>query len=1172
MVTIREDMQVGLGVYDVDNFTRDLKRADDAVAQYASGTQSATDRVQSRLDAVARKTKTVADQINANLRVATEFNYNARASDISAYGKTLDGLKAKYDPLAAAAEKYKVAVTEVTVAQKMGILTQDQATAAIQRTNAAYAQESIALQSAQNGLDVMRAKINPYVAARNSYLTQQKLINEALKIGAVNEMEAAQAMERAKSSFSGQLTSLRSTGQALNAGGKSWRNFGAIIQNAGYQVGDFAVQVASGQGVIRPFIQQGTQMVSFFGAWGAAVGAALAVAGAFYAALADTGDATDHLADASKKAADAQDLLQQVMGDSIKSTMDNRAQALLAAQSAEAQARSEIHLAESILARRQAELAATQTALPFDVTGAGADMANRQRSQIDEQMAIIADAQARVEDLKIGISEVLATPTQEAAQAADKVRSVTDALRENITQIGQSAREQAIYNQLKAAGVDADSAAGREIAALAGREYDLQAARKMGEKASQDALTAEKNLQAARGAASKYIDDIARENRELQLQIDGHKELVPALQDEVRLREQLQKAGLSQEEQASYLGQLKAVTDQQRELNETLDAQQQLQKETEKAAEDARREAEKAIEDQTRAANQRVDDIVQYGGDAFADMFAENSRGWAGMWDNMKQTALQTLARITADFALRPIVVSIVAATTGMALSQDGTSIVSSAAASGSGGGVSGLGSLTSVGKGLLNNGLYSNTLAGYGSSLATSSLGQSLGLGYTTAKTGLHLTAAGESLSGAFGNLGYGAIGGIAGSLLGLGTGNQWANAGLSTAGSLAGSMAGTGIAGALGMGAAAGSWAGPVGAAAGALAALAAGSLFGAKKSVGPAMGLSLDASGGLSMVSTDNGADKDDAQSFGDSVSATAKLLLAATGGTFQNAGLVQTARNGYEVYTDGGRTNTGDDLVAAIKALSAGGIKGGDSDILSLLQRSDATSVEQLVSDAQLAKWIKDAEAAKAAVAAGQENYSAITDQIKAITDAYADQITRAKQLGLATTTLTEARDAEYDALVASTQAVMDQASATASQFFDSQLSPLTQFQDSLMTGSGSTLSAVDQYGYAKKAFSDLSANADMYSSDQIASIGQQYLQAARAYGASGSVYQDAFKEVNAVLGDRIDYLNSQQDIAVKDLGATFTRSIQDQTQDVMSGLKDVSDQLAVLVKLTKAAKA
>src|SRR5690606_23013926 len=53
--------------------------------------------------------------------------------------------------------------------------------------------------------------------------------------------------------------------------------FGQRIQQVGYQVGDFAVQVASGGNAMTAFVQQGSQLLGFFGPAGAIAGAALAV-------------------------------------------------------------------------------------------------------------------------------------------------------------------------------------------------------------------------------------------------------------------------------------------------------------------------------------------------------------------------------------------------------------------------------------------------------------------------------------------------------------------------------------------------------------------------------------------------------------------------------------------------------------------------------------------------------------------------------------------------------------------------------------------------------------------------------------------------------------------------------------------------------------------------------
>lgn len=98
-----------------------------------------------------------------------------------------------------------------------------------------------------------------------------------------------------------------------------------------------------------------------------------------------------------------------------------------------------------------------------------------------------------------------ARQAQAAAQAIDRV---TDSLRFQIDQLSRTAREQAIYNQLAAAGVDINSEAGREIAALAGRLFDQEAA-----------------FDAAAKAAKDYQDELTRVQREQQQMLDQYRDI-----------------------------------------------------------------------------------------------------------------------------------------------------------------------------------------------------------------------------------------------------------------------------------------------------------------------------------------------------------------------------------------------------------------------------------------------------------------------------------------------------------------------------------------------------------------------------------------------------------------------------------------------------------------------
>jgi hypothetical protein len=59
--------------------------------------------------------------------------------------------------------------------------------------------------------------------------------------------------------------------------GKGMRNFELLAQQAGYQVGDFAVQVQSGTNVAVAFGQQMSQLLGFLGPYGALAGAGIAI-------------------------------------------------------------------------------------------------------------------------------------------------------------------------------------------------------------------------------------------------------------------------------------------------------------------------------------------------------------------------------------------------------------------------------------------------------------------------------------------------------------------------------------------------------------------------------------------------------------------------------------------------------------------------------------------------------------------------------------------------------------------------------------------------------------------------------------------------------------------------------------------------------------------------------
>ena len=83
---------------------------------------------------------------------------------------------------------------------------------------------------------------------------------------------------------------VRRMGASMDVGTKNTRKFAmGALQQAGYQIGDFAVQVANGTSKIQAFGQQAPQMLQIFGPIGAIVGAGVAIIAAFGVAIQKSG-------------------------------------------------------------------------------------------------------------------------------------------------------------------------------------------------------------------------------------------------------------------------------------------------------------------------------------------------------------------------------------------------------------------------------------------------------------------------------------------------------------------------------------------------------------------------------------------------------------------------------------------------------------------------------------------------------------------------------------------------------------------------------------------------------------------------------------------------------------------------------------------------------------------
>jgi hypothetical protein len=112
--------------------------------------------------------------------------------------------------------------------------------------------------------------------------------------------KAAPAMRSFENGLKGVSNQMRNVNAANQSFMRGMNDNRRAVQQVGFQVADFSVQLAGGQNAMLAFAQQGGQILQFFGAAGAVAGAALAVFAAWAIATGAFTSDTKKLADAMK--------------------------------------------------------------------------------------------------------------------------------------------------------------------------------------------------------------------------------------------------------------------------------------------------------------------------------------------------------------------------------------------------------------------------------------------------------------------------------------------------------------------------------------------------------------------------------------------------------------------------------------------------------------------------------------------------------------------------------------------------------------------------------------------------------------------------------------------------------------------------------------------------------
>lgn len=307
------------------------------------------------------------------------------------------------------------------------------------------------------------ARVDPASRAMAQMERAERVLDTAAQRGIITFQEKTRVLRLYEQRLEALSLTAANTNTAISSSADRYRQIGTIAQQAGYQVGDFAVQVASGTNPLVAFTQQASQLLGIFGPWGAVAGAALAVTGGL--ALAFT-----RSADSAGNAADATDLLNEAIekGLDITQTAEERSRRLAEEREREARETFKAALAEKQLnearlsaQRLEALESLNETELGLDRMSerdrafAEADPALKDRLRRDRQ-----EVERLTEELRIAREETeyaaqrfaqflnAPRPNESGGGSAARVRDVADALRETADPLQEYIRSLSIQNDL----------------------------------------------------------------------------------------------------------------------------------------------------------------------------------------------------------------------------------------------------------------------------------------------------------------------------------------------------------------------------------------------------------------------------------------------------------------------------------------------------------------------------------------------------------------------------------------------------------------------------------------------------------------------------------------------------------------------------------------------------
>ncbi|WP_413540383.1 tail protein (tape measure) [Enterobacter asburiae] len=276
-----------------------MKASSDAAAKSAASIAAATQRAESSISGLEKEVSILNTEMQAGSRSAAIL-----AAQLSAGEGASDAQKAKIAQLAGA-------LFDMREAQK----------------SASAASAEAAKQLAQQANEANRISgITSDLSNQIAILSEQQtngarsaaILAAQLRAGA----SATEADKQKIGELTGQLFDMKRTTDVAAGGSKNWKS---SMQQAGYQVQDFIVQVQGGQSALVAFSQQGSQLAGAFGPSGAVIGAIIALGSIIAGTLITSLNGGKNAMDALKDAAEAMDKVISVSQNGVAALSDKYA-------------------------------------------------------------------------------------------------------------------------------------------------------------------------------------------------------------------------------------------------------------------------------------------------------------------------------------------------------------------------------------------------------------------------------------------------------------------------------------------------------------------------------------------------------------------------------------------------------------------------------------------------------------------------------------------------------------------------------------------------------------------------------------------------------------------------------------------------------------------------------